>query len=107
MTRALARIKVGLQERLYLGNLDARRDWGHARDFVEAQWLMLQQSAADDFVIATGEQHSIREFVELAAGHLDIRVEWRGAGLEEKAFDRATETPDRCARIALVHGILS
>jgi GDPmannose 4,6-dehydratase len=90
VTRALARIKVGLQERLYLGNLDARRDWGHARDFVEAQWLMLQQPEPDDYVVATGEQHSIREFVERAARELGMDLEWRGSGVDEKAFDRAS-----------------
>lgn len=86
ITRALARISLGLQERLYLGNLDARRDWGHARDFVEAQWLMLQQQTAEDYVIATGVQHSVREFVEIAATELGIALEWRGLGLEERGF---------------------
>src|ERR1700675_4281862 len=76
ITRALARIKLGLQDCLYLGNLDARRDWGHARDFVEAQWLMLQQAEPEDFVIATGKQHSVREFVNLAAERLSIRLTW-------------------------------
>jgi GDPmannose 4,6-dehydratase len=87
ITRALARIKLGLQDRLYLGNLDARRDWGHARDFVEAQWLILQQPRADDYVIATGEQHSVRDFVNAAAAELNIRLHWTGAGAEEKALD--------------------
>ena len=81
ITRALARIHEGLQETLYLGNLDSRRDWGHARDYVRAQWLMLQQEEPEDFVIATGEQHSVREFVERAARPLlDMRIEWRGRG---------------------------
>src|SRR5512132_496681 len=80
ITRALARIVLGLQECLYLGNLDARRDWGHARDFVRAMWMMLQQAQPDDYVIATGEQHSVRDFVTAAATELGIRVEWRGAG---------------------------
>src|SRR5438477_3189490 len=80
ITRGLARIKVGLQERLYLGNLDARRDWGHARDFVEAQWLMLQQPQPEDYVIATGEQHSVREFAEATAHELDIKLAWKGSG---------------------------
>lgn len=90
ITRGLARIRLGLQQRLYLGNLDAKRDWGHARDFVEAQWLILQQDAPDDYVIATGAQHSVREFVELAAGRLDIQLRWEGEGVEEKGYDRAT-----------------
>src|SRR4051812_33745383 len=84
ITRALARIKLDLQDCLYLGNLDARRDWGHARDYVEAQWLMLQQPEPDDFVIATGEQHSVREFVDAAAERMDIRVRWDGTGVAEK-----------------------
>jgi GDPmannose 4,6-dehydratase len=87
ITRALARIKLGLQDTLYLGNLDARRDWGHAKDYVEMQWLMLQQPEPDDYVIATGQQHSVREFVSRAARELGIDVEWRGAGADEKGFD--------------------
>jgi GDPmannose 4,6-dehydratase len=91
ITRALARIKVGLQDCLYLGNLDAKRDWGHARDFVEAQWLMLQQDKPEDLVIATGEQHSVREFVDAAANKLGIRLRWKGKGVNEvgiiKSFD--------------------
>jgi len=83
ITRGLARVHEGLEECLYLGNLDARRDWGHARDFVRAQWLMLQQERAEDFVIATGEQHSVREFCEQAAALLGERIEWRGSGVEE------------------------
>ncbi|RMH50770.1 MAG: GDP-mannose 4,6-dehydratase [Zetaproteobacteria bacterium] len=87
ITRALARIKLGLQQRLYLGNLNALRDWGHARDYVEMQWLMLQQEEPEDFVIATGEQHSVREFVELAAAEVGINIHWRGEGVEEKGYD--------------------
>lgn len=83
ITRALARIKTGQQKALYLGNLDARRDWGHARDFVEAQWLILQQDHPEDYVVATGEQHSVREFVELAAQTLGITMSWEGSGLDE------------------------
>lgn len=83
ITRALARIRLGMQDRLYLGNLDARRDWGHARDFVEAQWLMLQRDKPEDYVIATGEQHSVREFVDAAATDLGMRIEWRGTGVDE------------------------
>jgi GDPmannose 4,6-dehydratase len=88
ITRGLARIRVGLQERLYLGNLDALRDWGHARDYVEMQWLMLQQDSPQDYVIATGEQHSVREFVDLAASFLDMKVFWDGKGGEEKGVDQ-------------------
>jgi GDPmannose 4,6-dehydratase len=87
ITRAMARIKLGLQERLFLGNLDARRDWGHARDYVEAQWLILQHPEADDFVIASGEQHSVRDFVSAAAAELGIGVKWKGRGAEEKGYD--------------------
>jgi GDPmannose 4,6-dehydratase len=86
ITRAVARIALGLQERLYLGNLDARRDWGHARDFVEAQWLMLQQDAPEDFVIATGEQHSVREFVAAAFAEAGIDLRFEGEGAAEKAI---------------------
>ena len=89
ITRALARIKIGLQSCLYLGNLDARRDWGHAQDFVEAQWLMLQQAQPEDFVIATGEQHSVREFVEAAARELGVSVRWQGQGVDEKGYDES------------------
>lgn len=87
ITRALSRIKLGLQDCLYLGNMDARRDWGHAKDYVEMQWLMLQQEQPEDFVIATGEQHSIRDFVNAAAWELDILLEWRGTGIDEKGYD--------------------
>ena len=88
ITRALARIKLGLQDCLYLGNLDARRDWGHARDYIEAQWLMLQQDKAEDFVIATGKQHSVRDFADLAAAKLGMRVSWKGKGADEQGLDR-------------------
>lgn len=83
ITRALARIKLGLQDTLYLGNLDALRDWGHAKDYVEMMWLMLQQEQAEDFVIATGVQYSVRDFVEAAARELDITIQWQGKGVEE------------------------
>ena len=83
ITMALAKIKLDLQKKLYLGNLDAKRDWGHAKDFVEAQWLMLQQKKPEDFVIATGKQHSVRDFINEAAKNLDMKIEWRGNGLEE------------------------
>lgn len=87
ITRALARIKLGQQDCLYLGNLEALRDWGHARDFVEAQWLMLQQDLPEDYVIATGVQHSVREFIELAASRLGIQVAWTGHGVNETGHD--------------------
>jgi GDPmannose 4,6-dehydratase len=88
ITRALARIKLGLQERLYLGNLDAKRDWGHAKDYVEMQWLMLQQEQPEDFVIATGVQYSVREFVTASAKELGIEVRWEGEGVDEKGYDQ-------------------
>jgi GDPmannose 4,6-dehydratase len=89
ITRALARIKLGLQDKLYLGNLDALRDWGHARDYVEMQWLMLQQETPEDYVIATGEQHSVREFVTIAAEDLGMALTWRGHGVDEVAMDQS------------------
>ena len=88
ITRALARIKLGVQDCLFLGNLNAMRDWGHARDYVEAQWLILQQDRPDDYVIATGEQHSVREFVEAACQRLDMSVSWDGEGESEKGYDQ-------------------
>jgi GDPmannose 4,6-dehydratase len=90
ITRGLARIKMGLLDCLYIGNLDALRDWGHARDYVEMQWLMLQQEAPEDYVIATGEQHSVREFIEVAAAELGYDLRWKGKGVEEKGFDDQT-----------------
>lgn len=87
ITRALARIKLGLQDHLYLGNLEAKRDWGHARDYVEAQWLMLQQEIPEDFVIATGVQYSVRDFVSTAAKEIGIQVSWSGSGVDEKGYD--------------------
>src|SRR5262249_7253724 len=89
ITRGLARIKVGLEDCLFLGNLDAKRDWGHARDYVEMQWLMLQQNEPEDYVIATGRQYTVREFVQAVAEELQIRLTWRGSGSDEKAFDSA------------------
>jgi len=89
ITRALARIKLGLQDCLYLGNLDALRDWGHARDYVEMQWLMLQQDEPEDFVIATGKQHSVRDFVNAAGAELEITIRWEGKGVDEKGYDEA------------------
>jgi GDPmannose 4,6-dehydratase len=90
ITRALTRIKVGLQETLHLGNLDSRRDWGHARDYVRAQWLMLQQEEPEDFVIATGKQYSVRDFVAAAASLLDMKIEWQGEGVDEVGVDTVT-----------------
>jgi GDPmannose 4,6-dehydratase len=90
ITRAVAAIKCGLQEKLFLGNLDAERDWGHARDYVEGMWLILQQDEPDDYVLATGESHSVREFVARAFAHIGRTVVWRGTGVEEKGIDNAT-----------------
>ena len=90
ITRAVAAIALGLQNRLYLGNLDAKRDWGHARDYVEGMWLMLQQNEPDDYVLATGESNSVREFVELAFAETGRTIEWRGCGVEEKGIDAKT-----------------
>jgi len=90
ITRGMARIREGLQDVVYLGNLDALRDWGHARDYVKAQWLMLQQPEADDFVIASGEQHSVREFVEKTGTQLGMRIVWQGSGVEEQGTDANT-----------------
>jgi GDPmannose 4,6-dehydratase len=87
ITRAIARIKLGLQDRLYLGNLDAKRDWGHAKDYVMMQWLMLQQDQPEDFVIATGRQYSVRDFVEAAGRAVDIAIRWEGHGVDEKGYD--------------------
>lgn len=87
ITRGLARIKLGLQNCLYLGNMDAKRDWGHARDYVEMQWLMLQQEKPDDFVIATGAQFSVRDFVNAVAKELNMEIRWEGAGTNEKGYD--------------------
>jgi GDPmannose 4,6-dehydratase len=86
ITRALARIKLGLQKKLYIGNLDALRDWGHATDYVEAQWLMLQQKKPEDFVIASGKQHSVREFINLSSKYLGMKIEWKGKNLHEKGY---------------------
>jgi GDPmannose 4,6-dehydratase len=89
ITRALARIKLGLQDALFLGNLDAKRDWGHAKDYVEMQWLMLQQDKPEDFVIATGQQFSVRDFVSAAADELGMKIRWEGKGLEEKGYNES------------------
>ena len=91
ITRALSKISVGLQDCLYLGNLNAKRDWGHAKDFVEAMWLMLQQDEPEDFVIATGKQYSVREFVEEAAPYFGMKIEWMGEGLDEVGYDWNTK----------------
>ncbi|RDH81033.1 MAG: GDP-mannose 4,6-dehydratase [endosymbiont of Galathealinum brachiosum] len=90
ITRAFARIKLGLQDKLFLGNMSAKRDWGHAKDYVEMQWLMLQQDHAEDFVIATGVQYSVRDFVNKAAKAVDIEMEWKGEGSDEKGYDKIT-----------------
>lgn len=90
ITDAVARIKLGVQDHLELGNMDSKRDWGHSKDYVHAMWLMLQQDAADDYVVATGETRTVREFVELAFGHVGIDVEWKGEGVDEIGVDKAT-----------------
>ena len=90
ITRSVASIECGLQQKLFLGNLDAQRDWGHARDFVEGMWLILQQDTPDDYVLATGESHSVREFVEKAFSHIGKSIVWRGRGVEEKGVDKST-----------------
>jgi GDPmannose 4,6-dehydratase len=91
ITRGLARIKQGLQDCIYLGNLDSLRDWGHARDYVKAQWSILQQEQPEDFVIATGEQHSVREFVEIAGAELGMQIRWRGADVHEQGVDAGSD----------------
>ena len=93
ITRGLSRISCGLQDCLYLGNLNAKRDWGHAKDFVEFMWLMLQQDEPDDYVIATGEQYSVRDFVDAAAPIFGMKIEWMGEGLEEVGYDWNTKRP--------------
>jgi GDPmannose 4,6-dehydratase len=87
ITRAAAAIELGLQDKLFLGNLDAVRDWGHARDYVEGMWMIVQQDEPDDYVLATGERHSVREFVEKAFACVDIDIEWRGSGIKEKGIN--------------------
>ena len=101
ITRAVAAIHDGTQDRLFLGNIDAKRDWGHARDYVRGMWLMLQQPEPDDYVLATGETHSVREFVELAFSHVGIDLEWRGIGLDERGLNRANGRGRRLDRSAI------
>jgi GDPmannose 4,6-dehydratase len=91
ITRGLARIKVGLQDKLFMGNLNARRDWGHARDYVEMQWMMLQQDKPQDFVIATGQQYSVRDFIQRCAERLDLNLTWEGEGVNERALNSKGE----------------
>jgi GDPmannose 4,6-dehydratase len=90
ITRALVRIKLGLQDCVYLGNINAKRDWGHAKDYVEMQWLMLQQDDPEDFTISTGEQHSVREFIEVAAKEINVEIKWKGEGIDEVGIDDKT-----------------
>ncbi len=92
ITRAAARIRLGQQKKISLGNLDARRDWGHAKDYVEAMWRMLQHDIPDDFIVASGEAHTVREFAELAFAEAEIAIEWKGDGMEEKGYDQSTGT---------------
>ena len=98
ITIALSKIKLKKQKKLYIGNLDAKRDWGHAKDYVEAQWLMLQQKKADDFVVATGKQYTVRKFIELAAKNLDMKIFWKGKGINEKGFDQNNKCIIECDR---------
>jgi GDPmannose 4,6-dehydratase len=105
ITRAAARIRLGLQKKLYLGNLNAKRDWGHARDFVEAMWLMLQQDEPDDYVIATGEQHSVREFVEAVFNEIGIELEWRGSGLKERGIVKAVSKSTQHTTYNIQHSL--
>ena len=93
ITRGLSRISVGLQDCLYLGNLDAKRDWGHAKDYARAMWLMLQQDEPDDYVIATGEQYTVREFVNMASSYFGMKIEWMGEGMDEVGYDWNTKRP--------------
>ncbi len=95
ITRAVARIKLGLQSCLYLGNLDAKRDWGHAKDYIEMQWLMLQQECAEDYVVATGEQYSVRQFIEFAAQRLGLTLKWQGEGTDEVGIVSGTDDDNR------------
>lgn len=97
ITRALSRIVLGLKKCVHLGNLDAKRDWGHAKDYVEMQWLMLQQQMPEDFVIATGKQYSVRDFVEAAAAELGISIKWQGSGVEEQGIVETVENSAKCA----------
>jgi GDPmannose 4,6-dehydratase len=90
ITRAAAKISLGMQDCLFMGNLDAERDWGHAQDYVEGMWLMLQQNEADDFVLATGRKISVRKFIELAFSEVGIQIEWKGEGVDEKGYNKAT-----------------
>ncbi len=111
ITRGLSRIKLGIEDKLYLGNLDAKRDWGHAKDYVKAMWLMLQQDKPEDYIIATGENHSVREFVELSAKKLGFNLVWEGKGLDEKGVDKNTgkiiiEIDSRYFRPAEVENLL-
>ncbi|MDD2388372.1 MAG: GDP-mannose 4,6-dehydratase [Desulfobacterales bacterium] len=99
ITRALARIRLGMQDCVYMGNVDSRRDWGHARDYVEMQWLMLQQDEPEDFVIATGEQHSVREFIDIAARQMGMQIEWRGEGVNEKGILSAIDIEKKVSHL--------
>ena len=111
ITRGLSRISVGLQDCLYLGNLDAKRDWGHAKDYARAMWLMLQQDEPDDYVIATGEQYTVREFVNRASNYFGMKIEWMGEGMDEVGYDWNTKRPvvkvsDKYFRPAEVESLL-
>jgi GDPmannose 4,6-dehydratase len=90
ITRGIARISLGIQEKIYMGNIDAKRDWGHAKDYVEGMWLIMQHNKPDDFVLATGETHTVREFIELSCNEVGIDIEWKGSGVDEKGIDKET-----------------
>ena len=98
ITIGLSKIKLGLEKKLVLGNINSKRDWGHAQDFVEAQWLILQQKKPDDYVIATGEQHSVKEFINIAAKYLDMRIYWKGSGIKEKGFNENGKVIIECSK---------
>ena len=98
ITIGLSKIKLGLQKKLVLGNIHAKRDWGHAKDYVEAQWLMLQQKKPDDFVIATGKQYTVKHFINLVARELDLKIVWKGKGLNEKAYDTNNNVIIECSK---------
>ena len=98
ITIGLSKIKLGLEKKLVLGNINSKRDWGHAQDFVEAQWLILQQKKPDDYVIATGEQHSVKEFINIAAKYLDMRIYWKGIGIKEKGFNENGKVIIECSK---------
>ena len=107
ITRAVARIALGLEDQVYLGNLNALRDWGHAKDYVRAQWLILQQAAPEDYVIATGEQHSVREFCDKAFACIGIKLRWEGTGIDEKGVIEDIAVPETLSALPVKHVLSS